>query len=260
MTVSVPPAFAETGLHCIARGSELRRFIVIGERSSGTNYVNRLLARNVPLTPTDAFGWKHGHPQMLAVPPDLVVVVAVRRADDWARSMFAKPWHTRPDMQRLPFSEFLRAPWDTIIDRLRYFEAHAPELALGEPLQLDRDVATGQCYANLFALRRGKLASHLTYLNRDCNMCLVRMEDAVSDPGRFLSGFLVGFGLPPLADAPRLVMKRLGARFQPAAADRPALPEALSGADLAFLRAECDLDLEARLGYRYEPGGPTVSG
>ncbi len=251
MPYPIPADFATTGLFCAALGRKVARFQVIGERSSGTNFVKRILGRNLPLAATEALGWKHGHAQMLQVPSDLVVVIAVRRADDWARSMFAKPWHSRPGMQRLAFPEFIRAPWDTIIDRPRYFDMHLAGPEPGQPLQQDRDPVTGRRYPNLFALRGGKLASHLGFLNRDCNVCLLRMEAAIADPQGLLMAFRAAFGLPAPDTALRPVLKRLGARFQPAVAARPPLPEILSADDLAFLRAECDQELEARLGYRY---------
>ena len=51
----------------------------------------------------------------------MLVLGLVRNAMSWALSMYAKPWHTSPQMQALPFSDFIRAPWDTRVDRARYF-------------------------------------------------------------------------------------------------------------------------------------------
>ena len=153
----LPPDFARTGLLVQRVGdTPIRRINVLGERSSGTNFVKRLIGQNSALRPVELLGWKHGFPQAVAVPPDIAVVLCVRRAEDWARSMFAKPWHTSPDMQAMPFSDFLRAEWDTRLDKMRYFEDIGLPAAQGQPLQLDRHPMTGARFENLFALRRAK--------------------------------------------------------------------------------------------------------
>lgn len=252
MSFAIPPDFAATGLHFAPRAGDVaaRRFQVIGERSSGTNFVKRMLGRNTPLKPTEALGWKHGHVHALAIPADLVVVVAVRRAEDWVRSMFAKPWHATPALQSLGFSDFLRAPWDSILDRPRYFDGLPMGDQVGQPLQLDRDPLTGLPYPHLMALRRGKLQAHLGLSNRGCAFCLVRMEEVAANPDRFLASFRAAFGLPPQAGAVRPVLRRLGARFVPAVDNRPPPPDRMDPADLAFLRETGDPTLERLLGYQ----------
>ena len=249
--MTLPAAFAETGFFATRAGdTPITRFQVLGERSSGTNFVKRLLGRNTDLTPTEALGWKHGGPHMMAVPRDMAVICVVRRADSWARSMFEKPWHTTPEMQALPFTRFIRAPWNTLIDRPRYFRGLMAEGSVGAPLQPDRDPATGLPFDNLFALRRSKLASLLTLPARGCTCVVLRMEDVQADPQGALAQMssVLGFA----AGAPyRPVVKRLGSKFKPSVPERPALPEDWDDADRAFLRAAIDPDQEAMLGYAY---------
>ena len=72
------------------------------------------------------------------------------------------------------------APWDTIIDRARYFN-DAKQL-LGQPLQQDRHPLTGAMFENLFALRRAKLAALLGHLNRGCTCAVLRLEQVQADP------------------------------------------------------------------------------
>ncbi|MCA0920977.1 hypothetical protein [Pseudooceanicola nanhaiensis] len=243
----LPDGFADSGLFLRAGPVPPTRVQVMGERSSGTNFLKRLIGRNTPLTPTEELGWKHGAPAIIAIPADLLVVVAVRNAADWARSMHAKPWHASPALQALDFPAFLRAEWDTIADRPRYFEG-LPDSAIGQPLQPDRDPLTGARHADLFALRRAKLTAHLSLLNRDCALAVVRMETATAAPEALLAQLRATYAWP---DAPyRPVHKRLGAKFKPAIPDRPATPE-WSEDDLAHLRARVDMAQEAMLGYSY---------
>jgi len=252
--MSLPSSFAETGLHIHRTdAAAITRFQVLGERSSGTNFVKRLLGRNSPLTPTEALGWKHGFAQMMAVPSDLAVICVVRRADSWARSMFSKPWHTTPALQALEFSDFIRAEWDTIIDRPRYFGDLIQTQSIGTPLQQDRDPITGARFANLFALRQAKLTSLNSLLNRDCTCVFVRMEQAQAAPEDVLKAILSGLGTDPRPAPFRPVVKRLGSKFKPAVDNRPALPHMMTEADQAFMTANLNSDQEANLGYTYDP-------
>ena len=245
----VPESFTGSGLHVQAGPVPATRFQVMGERSSGTNFVKRLLGRNTGLTPVESLGWKHGGPQVLAIPADLLVVICVRRAEDWALSMHAKPWHAVPALQKLEFSEFIRAPWESVIDRPRYFDVDGVRGLVGQPLQADRDPVTGAVYADLPALRQGKLVQHLSLLRRHGNVALVRMEAAVGEPEAFVDGLLGGLGLPGREGLLRPVVKRLGSKFKGASVERPATPARFGPEDQAWLRQRLDAETEAALGY-----------
>lgn len=248
----IPEHFAQTGLACWhPEKAPIRRVQVIGERSSGTNLLKRLIGRNTDLKHSDALGWKHGAALPMAIPADLAVILVVRRADDWARSMHAKPWHATPALQALEFSRFIRAPFETLADRPRYFEGILPEGALGEPLQLDRDPATGGVYPNLFRLRQGKMRAMLSYAGRECSFALVRLETLSAEPEATISALRDGLGVARPEGPFRPVVKRLGSRFKAAIPERPLTPPEMSPDDMEFLRAECDGALEAALGYDY---------
>ncbi|OZB17414.1 MAG: hypothetical protein B7X55_06425 [Rhodobacterales bacterium 34-62-10] len=246
----IPDNFAATGLHVAGNGTRPTRFQVLGERSSGTNYVKRLLGRNTALTPTEALGWKHAHPHATAIPADLAVICVTRHAVPWALSMHAKPWHCPPAMQALAFSDFIRAPWETVVDRARYFGG-AVDL-LGQPLQLDRDPVSGLPYPDLAALRTAKLRGLTSYANRGCTFVLLRMEQAVTQPAAVLAAICTGLDLPAPNTPLRPVVKRLGSKFLPAVPDRPQPPKQMQTADLDWLRDRLDMGLEARLGYSYD--------
>ncbi|MEM8576748.1 MAG: hypothetical protein AAGF60_02755 [Pseudomonadota bacterium] len=241
--------FAKDGL-LVQRRGDVRRINVLGERSSGTNFVKRLIGQNSALRPVELLGWKHGFPSAAAIPPDIAVVLCVRGADNWARSMHAKPWHAAPELQRLGFSDFIRAPWTTVLDKMKYFETTGLPAAQGQPLQYDRHPLTGAPFENLFALRRAKLQGLLSYLARDCTVVLCRMEDAQAAPEAFLDRVLAPLG-HARQEAFKPVYKRLGSRFAAAVPDRPAPPEEMSAEDRAFMQTQLDPAQEAALGYSY---------
>jgi hypothetical protein len=246
----IPADFATTGLHVRGNGTRPTRFQVLGERSSGTNYVKRLLGKNTALKPTEALGWKHAHSHARPVPEDLALICVVRHAVPWMLSMHAKPWHCTPAMQALEFPAFIRAPWDTIFDRSRYF--NVPTRVIGRPLKPDLDPATGAPYPDLIALRQGKLRSLLARGDTGCTFVLLRMEEAVARPGEVLQAICAGLDVAPPRTPLRRVVNRLGAKFLPAIPDRPATPKTLPPEDLEWLRDRLDLQQEAALGYSYD--------
>ncbi|WP_417209951.1 hypothetical protein [Antarctobacter sp.] len=247
----IDPEFRDIGWQITRPHGPPRRFQVFGERSSGTNFIKRLLGRNSPLQPVEDFGWKHGFPSMTAIPEDLAVICTLRDARSWALSMHAKPWHCPPDMQSLPFAEFIRAPWRTVADRKRYFPQVAALGGQGQPLQHDRHPITGQAFPNLFALRRAKLQGLLSYHRRGCTVVLCRMEAVQAAPEAFLDALHAGLDLPARTGGLRPVHKRLGSKFLSAVEARPTTPETLSEFDLALLWENLDLPTEALLGYDY---------
>lgn len=226
------------------------RFQVLGERCSGTNYLDKVLRANTVLKPTTVQDWKHGFPQFLGVPHRTVLVVCVRNAMDWARSLHAKPWHAAPHVQALPFDAFLTAPWDSRLDRRRYFANPGIATMIGAPLQPDRHPITGQMFPSIFAMRAAKLAAWMGLASRECNLVILRYEAVAADPDGFVAAFCEAFDL----DAPEaltLPSRRLGSRFRPAIAERPATPRKLSDAQRDTIRGQLDHAQENDLGYFY---------
>ncbi|MBL3704448.1 hypothetical protein GI582_17260 [Sulfitobacter sp. BDSS02] len=245
----LPSEFTRTGIYVEHSGVVPSRFQVLGERSSGTNFVKRLLGRNTSLTPSEELGWKHGFPSALAIPLELVVICVVRSADDWARSMHAKPWHATPALQALGFSDFIRSPWLSVVDRAKYFKDS--ETFIGQPLQADRHPLTGGVFENLFALRQAKLQALMSYLSRDCTCVFLRMEEVQENPQAALKQIFERLALPTSDAAFRPVNKRLGSKFKSAMDDRPKTPDTFSEGDRTFLLNAIDPDQEAALGYCY---------
>lgn len=253
MTHPFAQDMAETGVHFALRpNAGFNWFQVMGERASGTNLVRKLIELNVGITHTTGLGWKHGFPHMVAVPNDTVVVAAVRNAEDWALSMHKRPWHLAPEAQSRGFSDFIRAPWEGIVDGVGHFaELHADQIpgCKGRALQMDRHPITGLPFDNLFALRRAKLAALTGLLNRNCSVVLMQMETIVSEPQAFMQLFRAATSTQPRQENWRAPKRRLGNNFKRAVAAQT--PSAMSEADRAFMIGELDLDLEAALGYRY---------
>lgn len=254
----LPDSFAQTGLF-IKQVSETppRMFQVLGERGSGTNFVRKLIDKNVALFRTEGMGWKHAMPHSVGIPDNLLPIVVVRDARTWALSMHKRPWSAHPDLQLLGFSEFIHHPWDAIVDRAADFEEIHPEMQVeGNILQFDRHPITGLPFDNLFDLRRNKLASMLGLSNRGCNLAVVRFESVLEDPGAFVNALRDQLGVAPnkrvVGDEIRMPNRRMGNNFNDShKGQRPETPKSFPDSDLDFLRSATDTATERQLGYAY---------
>lgn len=254
----LPDSFEQTGLY-IKQVSETppTMFQVLGERGSGTNFVRKLIDKNIALFRTEGLGWKHALPHSVGIPHDLLPIVVVRDARTWALSMHKRPWSSRPDLQVLGFSEFIRHPWEAIIDRPSDFEEIHHEMQVeGNILQFDRHPITGLPFENLFDLRRIKLASMLGLSNRGCNLAVVRFEAVMQDPGAFVNALRNQLSIAPnkkvVGDEIRLPNRRMGNNFKDSLkGQRPETPESFPQSDRDFLLEATDMTIETRLGYHY---------
>jgi len=220
---------------------------VIGERCSGTNFTDALIAANLALKPSKAFGWKHGLPAFVAPPPNTVFVAVFRSVVPWLVSLYRKPWHTSEAMRTLSFSDFLRAEWDTVVDVPYYFGLADTDPRVGMPLHLDRHPVSGRRYRNVLEMRRVKMERLLALGEEDANIVYRTHAELTADPAGLLGEVAAraGIAAPARTTVPQ---EHFGwvwnDRLQRIGAGQPQV----SPADLQFILAHCDPELERRAG------------
>lgn len=233
-----------------AQRQKITRYQVLGERSSGTNLLNLAMKRSLELSPSKLMGWKHSCFNTLAIPSDMLIVVVTRNAFSWARSMHSKPWHTTAELQSLAFSDFIRAKWNTTVDRADYFGLKKPDQRIGMPLQLDRHPITGAMFDNIFHMRNVKTAAWLGLAARDCNFAILQLETFQTNSQKVIEELATTFDVAQSGPV-RPIIRRLGSRFKPKVKDRPMPPQNISGPDQEFILSQLDLSQEETLGYSY---------
>ncbi|MBD9528239.1 hypothetical protein [Paracoccus sp. PAR01] len=231
----------------------IKRFQVLGERSSGTNFVDVLFKRNTTLQPTKDYGWKHAVPQFTSVLRDDLIIVCFRGPESWLRSMYAKPWHVPDSLVNVTFSEFLRAPWVTVMDMPGAMSAVGARKSLDLPVQGDRHPITGMHLENPVQLRNLKNAAFLGVLERGCNVALIRHEDVTRYPRETISKVCELFDIPVnAADDFVIPTRQLGEMTQRnVEGSRRDKVATYSDDDRAFVFSQLDHDLETKLGYGF---------
>lgn len=242
---------ARTGWHIHkANDTQVDRFQVLGERGCGTNVIRKTVQDALHIRRTEALGWKHAVPAMIALPPSFLTICAVRAPDKWAHSLYKRPWHAAAEVQRLDFPNFLRHEWQSCVDEMGHFDNIAPRLQpLGEELQWDRHPVTGARYENIFAMRNLKHRALLSLPTRGASVVYVSLDAFNAAPEAFLADLSAAFDLSFTAQGYAPVARRMGNRWTAAVEDRAPAPEAWSPADLAWMHSQLDPQIETALGF-----------
>ncbi len=254
-TTALTADMAKTGWHFhIAGKGPFDRFQVLGERGCGTNVIRKTVQDALQIRRTEALGWKHGVPNMIALPPTFLTICAVRTPQKWAHSLYKRPWHAAPSVQSLDFTEFLRSPWQSYVDKLGHFDGVAPRLQpLGEELQWDRHPITGARYENIFAMRNLKHRALLSLPTRGASVVYVSLDAFNAAPEAFLADLSGAFGLKYTEQGYAPVERRMGNRWTAAVSKRAPAPESWAKEDISWMHSQLDTEIETALGFHSAP-------
>jgi len=215
-------------------------YAVLGERNSGTNYVDKLLAANLggEVTPSGVYCWKHGFiDRRVAATEGLLTVVVYRHPVRWLQSLHNKPLELSARMHDLSFGGFIRHEWQGA------FARDGGE----EPSTADMDPKARTNYPNALRLRAAKIAYLEEMAGMPGRLAFLRFEDANRNPRAVLAALGRAFDLPLKPFAPVQAFKGSARR-----AYVPRLMPAPKAADMTFIRTELDEALERRIGYQVD--------
>lgn len=213
------------------------RFMIFGERNSGTNYVQQMIQDNFGLDAANIIIWKHwvGYlnvPNAKDGTENTLSVGVVRDPIDWLSSMKKYAPHAN-HLSKKNWIEFLTNEWYSLDDTDH------------KEIMIDRNYHTGQRYKNILELRSNKLR---WMLDPDIPgpYILIRYEDMLSNPDEVLSKIAKEFNVN--RKTLNLVEKDVkhGGNYIKRNYRRP--PEEL----INTIRDNLDLKLEEKLGYKIE--------
>lgn len=146
--------------------SNIQEYTILGERHSGTNWLERLVSTRLKLPLTWRFGSKHFidslNPNLMASAQNTLFICVTRNIYDWIGGFFKLPHHVDTTIA-FDIDKFLLSEWKNQCFDNHYF-LHKP-------------------YKNIFDLRANKLIFYFTFLpNIVDNMLIIRYEDLLIDP------------------------------------------------------------------------------
>ena len=234
---------------------EINSLHVMGERNSGTNYVQSLILNNCRAAQGERLfrrenqarlGWKHGFPVMKGAPRDVLALGIHREPMAWLQSMRRTPWHAARHLRDLPFSQFIRQEWQAVVDDTGLGVSPDDQIWHQE-LMSERDPLTGLRFANVMRLRNAKNRAFCTLDHMFPNILRVNYESVLANPVAFLDALCATYGFLRAEQFTTVIHDRATPGrgvFVP----KPIEP--VSPADLKFITQELDLQMEESLGYQ----------
>lgn len=148
----------------------IKNFTILGERHSGTKFLQEFISKTFSLEITYDYGFKHffgfNNKQIISAYNTLFIAI-VRNPYDWIMAMKKIPHHIPSENQ-------------ASIDRLISKEWYSIDLN-GEEILKDRNYLTGNRYKNIFDLRYHKnnyLINTMPVISK--NYLLIRYEDLIT--------------------------------------------------------------------------------
>ena len=169
--------------------TRLRRVCILGERVSGTCFVQKLISCNTDLKVDCSYGHKHFFQDFTKIckedTSDVLFVFVTRDIISWLSSMKNTPYHADlPIRKCTDFSTFIRMEWVCIHDSTSGLSQL--DKKYGSEMMNERDPDTGSRFKNVIQMRTAKI-DHCMALGKVVeNFVHIRYEDARDGPEDFM--------------------------------------------------------------------------
>lgn len=160
----------------------ITKFTILGERCSGTNYLEELIIKNFNLDITWEFGWKHFFGfNGLKDSDETLFIGIVRNPYDWIGSLHKRPHHIAPHL-RISLKNMITSEWWS------YYDQKYHKDLFGKEIVKDRNFITGDRYKNIFEMRSTKAKYLLDTMPKLVkNYILIRYEELRDKPSNVVN-------------------------------------------------------------------------
>jgi len=164
----------------------IKKFAILGERCSGTNYLMRLVEKNFGLQYTDEYGFKHFDIfyNEYKNSDDCLFIGIVRNPVNWLNSFYNNPWHVSYETAKNSESFLNNIFYSRVIDKpyLCVNPITREKTLDGWEMEADFNFKTKKKYKNVFECRYTKLEYLMWEMqNRVKNYYFLRYEDIVQN-------------------------------------------------------------------------------
>jgi len=219
-------------------------FTILGERRSGTFYLQRLIEHNFEIKPTWQYGWKHFFGfNDYGGSNNVLFLGIVRNPKEWILSLYNNPFHLNKEMSGKGLDHFMLAEFWSIKDD------HTPQIKgiLGNEIMADRNMHTLERYTNLFEARKVKCNYLINiFPNVVENYHLIRLEDLETDYLKVLVGLERRFKLKRKGKELSNLLTINGREDLPLYKKRETL---LPSQSQSIIKNNLDMDIETPLNY-----------
>ncbi len=246
------------GLDYKSDSTPITQIQIFAERCAGSFYFTKLVWENFFVKDTNCnWGAKH-FPPWLMLPKsdyfgpdhyytfegseDTLFLVIFRNPYDWIRSFYLNPFHASPEIQEMPFDEFIRTPW-----KLNENEFEVIYEKIFNPL-LDMNPETKQPFENVLKLRSGKAKNMLMLKDKVKNIYFINYETVRDFPEEVVEEIGQHFKLKRSKFPVQKIVYYKGEQNQ--GLYKPKTYPRIKQEDLDFINSQLDWKLEKRLKYQ----------
>ena len=221
---------------------------ILGERVSGTSFVQSLFNVNTTLKPNSSFGHKHFFQDVEAIQKmntsHILFVLVTRDIIEWLQSFKNSTFHADiPIRNCTNLSKFIRMEWKCIEDETS--GVSQMDKKYGTEMLFERDPLTGNRFSNVIQMRTCKINHWMSLKNIVPNFVHIRYEDVRDDPEDFLVNICQIYGICRHREFNPVKSVRGKGRVEYV---RKNYPE-ISQEDINFILEELDEDSESLIGY-----------
>jgi len=169
--------------------SNITRVCILGERVSGTCFIQSLITSNTKLKVDVTYGHKHFFQDVDKIcngdTTGVLFVFVTRDIISWLSSMKNTPYHAAlPIRNCKDFSKFIRMEWSCIHDNTSGISEL--DKKYGSEMINERDPYTGKMFENIIHMRTSKIDHCMAIGKIVENFIHVRYEDVRDEPENFI--------------------------------------------------------------------------
>ena len=153
------------------KDNQIKNFTILGERCSGTNFLENAMTKNFNIPLTWKFGSKHFFGfNSFEDSDDILFIGIARNPVDWMNSLFRQPYHLQLNLTKNK-ENFLNGEFWS-------FNGIHSGSKDGKEKMEDRNIYTGERYKNIFECRKVKLKFLLDDMSGKVkNYIFIKYED-----------------------------------------------------------------------------------
>lgn len=151
----------------------ITKFTILGERCSGTNFLEQAIIKNFDIEITWQYGYKHFFGfEDYSDSDDTLFIGIVRNPYKWINSLYKTPYHLQEELKTSQKAFLANEFWSYYDDALIHSSDYGSEILF------DRNIYTGDRYKNIFECRKIKCNFLLNDMPKKVkNYILIRYED-----------------------------------------------------------------------------------
>lgn len=155
----------------------IKKFTILGERCSGTNFLENAIRRNFDIDITWDYGWKHFFGfNDYKNSDDVLFIGIVRNPYTWVDSLFRTPHHLQDEL-RIRTNNLLYDQHKFLTSECWSYRDDNNSKSINEIME-DRNIYTKGRYKNIFEMRKVKCHYLLNDMPKKVkNYILIRYED-----------------------------------------------------------------------------------